>query len=193
MSSDDIDAKNEQNVQKLQLSGNVINISGKADTTRTTSTSSKLPIYVNGKKQDSSFNINSNSINDIEKISIVKSGDNPGTYITLKSDKTVQKLEKMAEFPGGESELTKWIAQNIKYHENVLKENISGNTVIMFQINEDGTIGKTKIIQSIHPDLDKEATRVIESMPRWTPATIDGKPIAIWYTIPITFKAYKGK
>lgn len=193
LSSDDIVAKNEQEVQILQLSGKVINISGKADTTSTTSTSSKLPIYINGKKQDSPFNINSISTNDIEAISIVKSGDNPGTYITLKSDTTVQKQEKMAEFPGGESELLKWIVQNIKYPENVLNENISGNTVIMFQINEDGTIGETKIIKSVHPDLDKEATRVIKSMPRWTPATIDGKPIAIWYTLPIAFNAYKGK
>lgn len=191
--SDDKGTKNEQNAQKLQLSGKVINISSKADTTRTTSTSSKLPIYINGKKQDSSFDINSISTNDIEAISIVKSGDNPGTYITLKSGTTAQKQEKMAEFPGGESELLKWIGQNIKYPENVLKENISGNTVIMFQINENGAIGETKIMQSVHPDIDKEVTRVIKSMPKWTPASIDGNPVAIWYTLPIAFNAYNGK
>lgn len=92
--SADKDTKNEQHSQKLKVNGKVVSISGKKSPVVTsTSSSSDLPIYINGKKQEPSFTMNSIQSSDIESVSIVKNGDNPGIYIVLKGNNATKAHE----------------------------------------------------------------------------------------------------
>ncbi len=81
-----------------------------------------------------------------------------------------------------------WLVQNVNYPENLKNEKVGGIVSVNFQILDDGSIGEAKVVRSVHPDLDAEALRVVKSMPKWTPGTVDGKPVAVWFTIPISFK-----
>lgn len=97
-------------------------------------------------------------------------------------------VEQKPEFPGGDAALMKYISDNIRYPKNAHDNKIEGRVVISFVIRKDGTIGETKILRSVDPELDAEALRVVRSLPAFTPGKMNGKAVAVWYTIPITFK-----
>ncbi len=96
--------------------------------------------------------------------------------------------EQKPEFPGGDAALMKYLSDNIRYPKNAHDNKIEGRVVISFVIQKDGTIGETKILRSVDPELDAEALRVVRSLPAFTPGEMNGKAVAVWYTIPITFK-----
>jgi periplasmic protein TonB len=97
-------------------------------------------------------------------------------------------VEEMPEFPGGETELRKFIASNIRYPE-IAKENGSqGKVYIFFVINAEGGVEQIEIKRSLDPFLDKEAIRVIQSMPKWSPGKQSGVPVKVAFTIPINFQ-----
>lgn len=95
--------------------------------------------------------------------------------------------EVRPEFPGGIRAMMQFLASNIHYPENALKNNVQGRVVLRFTVFADGSIGDVKVIRSISPELDQEAIRVVESMPRWTPGTVDGKPVNCSYALPVSF------
>ncbi|MBD5356232.1 MAG: M56 family metallopeptidase [Bacteroides sp.] len=97
-------------------------------------------------------------------------------------------VEKMAEFPGGQMELMKFLMNNVKYPENAFKNDIQGRVIVKFIIAKNGKIESPTIVKSVDPELDAEAIRVVKEMPDWIPATNDGKPVASWFNVPITFK-----
>ena len=99
-----------------------------------------------------------------------------------------ESVEQMPEFPGGQAEMMKYLAQNIQYPANAAKNNVEGRVVVQFVIEKDGRIGEVKIARSVDPELDAEALRVVKSMPNFIPGRQDGKPVAVWYNIPISFK-----
>ena len=99
-----------------------------------------------------------------------------------------ESVEQMPEFPGGQAEMMKYLAQNIHYPANAAKNNVEGRVAVQFVIEKDGRIGEVKIARSVDPELDAEALRVVKSMPNFIPGRQDGKPVAVWYTIPISFK-----
>ncbi len=99
-----------------------------------------------------------------------------------------ESVEQMPEFPGGQAEMMKYLAQNIQYPAYAAKNNVEGRVVLQFVIEKDGRIGEVKIARSADPELDAEALRVVKSMPNFIPGRQDGKPVAVWYTIPISFK-----
>lgn len=94
----------------------------------------------------------------------------------------------MPMFPGGSSALFQYLSQNINYPENCVKKGIQGRVVIGVIIGTDGYIKDTWVMNSVDPDLDKEALRVVKNMPKWIPANDNGNPIRIKYNIPITFR-----
>ena len=96
-------------------------------------------------------------------------------------------VEKIAEFPGGMSEMMKYLAENIQFP--VGDDDTTGRVVVKFVVEKNGEIGDTKIVKSLTPALDAEAIRVIKSMPRWQPAMSGGQPVASNYTLPVSFKA----
>ncbi|MES2591208.1 MAG: energy transducer TonB [Bacteroidota bacterium] len=94
--------------------------------------------------------------------------------------------ESMPEFPGGQDALRKFIAFHFKYPENSKKEDWIGQTIyVSFIVNGKGKIGTPKILKGINSDLDKEALRVVNSMPNWKPAIRDGEPTSVNYNLPI--------
>ncbi len=97
------------------------------------------------------------------------------------------KVEKKPEFPGGEKAFYKYLSDNIKYPESALKNKIQGTVWVKFIIEKDGSISNIKAIRKVNPDLDKEAVRVIKSMPKWKPGKQNGKPVRVSYQVPIRF------
>ena len=97
-------------------------------------------------------------------------------------------VEQMPEFPGGMAEMMKFLQQNIQYPANAAKNNVEGRVILQFVVEKDGQIGEVKVVRSVDPELDAEALRVVKSMPNFIPGRQDGKPVAVWYTIPISFK-----
>ena len=96
--------------------------------------------------------------------------------------------EQMPQFPGGEAELMKYISNNIKYPTMAMENNIQGRVVVQFVVTKTGKIGEVKVVRSKDPDLDKEAVRVVKSLPNFIPGKMNGQAVNVWYTLPITFK-----
>ena len=94
--------------------------------------------------------------------------------------------ETMPEFPGGNTALMSFIQQNIQYPDPDIC--ITGKVIVQFIISTDGNITNAKIVRGVHPKFDKEALRIVKLMPKWKPGTQKGKPVAMEYTIPVSFR-----
>ncbi|MBN2892304.1 MAG: energy transducer TonB [Bacteroidales bacterium] len=96
--------------------------------------------------------------------------------------------EIMPEFPGGNNALRQYIAENIVYPELARENDIQGTVYVRFVITQTGNIGEVQIVRAVDPLLDNEAVRVVKELPDFKPASSKGKPVAIWYNVPIVFK-----
>jgi protein TonB len=97
-------------------------------------------------------------------------------------------VEKMPEFPGGMQEAIKYISGNLRYPMIAQENGIQGRVSCSFVVNRDGSIVDVEIVRGVDPSLDKEALRVIASMPKWSPGEQRGKPVRVRYTLPVTFR-----
>lgn len=95
-------------------------------------------------------------------------------------------VEDMPMFPGGN--VQKWIAKNVKYPVLAMENGIQGKVYIQFVIEKDGSITDVKVIRGVDASLDKEAVRVVQSMPKWKPGKQRGKAVRVSYTLPINFQ-----
>ncbi len=109
-------------------------------------------------------------------------------YEVSKNETSSSDAETEAEFPGGTEKLMRYLSMNIRYPEAAHLEDRTGKSVVGFSVLADGSISDVTIVESSWPDLDEEAMRVVKAMPKWTPASIDGKPVASQSSIPITFR-----
>ena len=98
------------------------------------------------------------------------------------------RVEKMPEFPGGQDALNRFLVRNIKYPLLAQENGIQGRVVCQFVVNSDGSIVDISVVRGVEESLDKEAIRVIKSMPKWTPGRQGGKSVRVKYTLPIRFK-----
>jgi len=96
--------------------------------------------------------------------------------------------EVMPQFPGGQSELTKYLSSNLRYPTIAVENNVQGRVIVKFVVTKDGTIQNAHIVKTLDPLCDKEAIRVIESMPRWVAGMQNGNKVAVYFTLPIYFK-----
>ncbi len=92
------------------------------------------------------------------------------------------------EYPGGINELLKTLGMNLRYPAEAMATNIQGRVVVRFVVTEKGKIASPEVIKSVSPELDAEAIRVLQTLSDFNPGTIDGKPVSVYYTLPITFK-----
>lgn len=99
-----------------------------------------------------------------------------------------QVVEVMPEFPGGMAECLKFLGKNIKYPTIAQENGVQGRVIVQFVVNRDGSIVDPVVVRSVDPYLDKEALRVIKSMPKWKPGQQRGKAVRVKYTVPVTFK-----
>ena len=110
------------------------------------------------------------------------------TAQTKKNDMVFDVVEVMPQYPGGQIAMMKYIMENIKYPEQAMKEGIQGRVTVRFIVEKDGSISNVKPVLSVHPLLDKEAVRVVESMPKWSPGKQNGKPVRVRFNVPVMFK-----
>ena len=94
----------------------------------------------------------------------------------------------MPVFPGGEEALMKFIINEVKYPDDAKKAGIQGKVFVNFIVNKEGNIVHPKITRGVSPSLDKEALRVINKMPQWTPGKNKGETVSVRFTMPIMFK-----
>jgi TonB family protein len=105
----------------------------------------------------------------------------------VSDDKVYAIPETMPEFPGGTQALLEHIKNNLKW-PNLEDVDVQGRVIVSFVVEKDGSISDAKVIKSIHPAYDAEALRVIKSMPRWNPGTMNGKPVSAKYAVPVIFR-----
>ena len=100
-------------------------------------------------------------------------------------------VSQMPEFPGGEEELLRYLAQNIQYPKRAVDGNTEGRVLLGFVVNKEGEIDDVIVIRSIGDGCDEEAVRVIHKMPKWKPGKNNGRLVNVFYNLPITFQLVK--
>lgn len=103
-------------------------------------------------------------------------------------NKVFESVEQNPQFPGGDAALLKYVSDHIRYPSVAQENNIQGRVVVQFVVTKTGSIGQVKVVRSKDPDLDKEAVRVVKTLPKFVPGKMNGHAVNVWYTLPITFR-----
>ena len=106
----------------------------------------------------------------------------------MDSTKVYDVVEDMPSFPGGPSKMFEFVEKNIRYPKAAEEEEMYGRVIVSFVVERTGELSNIKIVKSVSPSLDKEAIRVVKSMPRWNPGKQSGMKVRVKYTIPVTFR-----
>lgn len=105
-----------------------------------------------------------------------------------KPEEIFTSVEQMPQFPGGESALMKFLSSHINYPPMAAENNVQGKVIVQFVVDKTGKVGEVKIVRSVDKDLDHEAIRVCQALPKFTPGRQNGRPVSVWFTLPIQFK-----
>ena len=97
-------------------------------------------------------------------------------------------VEQMPMFPGGDAALMSYLAKNINYPTVAAENGVQGRVVIGFVVERDGSITDVSVLRGVDPSLDREAMRVVKSMPRWTPGKQNGSAVRVKYQVPVAFR-----
>ena len=97
-------------------------------------------------------------------------------------------VEEMPSFPGGNVALMSYLNGNTKYPVVAQENGVQGKVIISFVVERDGSISDVKVARSVDPSLDREAQRVVKSMPRWTPGKQNGQTVRVKYNVPVVFR-----
>ena len=103
-------------------------------------------------------------------------------------EKVFDVVEQMPSFPGGPQALMQWLSENVKYPVVAQENGVQGRVVVSFVVERDGSITDVKVVRSVDPSLDKEAARVVKSMPRWIPGKQNGQAVRVKYNVPVAFR-----
>jgi len=103
-------------------------------------------------------------------------------------EKVYTVIEQMPQFPGGEGELLNYINKNIKYPVIAQENGVQGKVILRFVVSKSGTVDKVEVIRSLDPACDKEAVRVVKTLPRFIPGKQNGVNVSVWYTLPVTYR-----
>lgn len=112
--------------------------------------------------------------------------------VEVTAEPVVQKpfevAEVMPSYPGGDKELMKFLSDNLKYPVVDMEQGTQGRVVLRFVVGLDGSITDVKVLRSLSPTTDKEAIRVVKAMPKWIPGRQNGKPVPVFFSLPVRFK-----
>ena len=97
-------------------------------------------------------------------------------------------VEQMPMFPGGDAALMQYLSQNIHYPAVAAENGVQGRVVVGFVVERDGSITDVNVLRSVDPSLDKEAVRVVKSMPKWNPGKQNGSAVRVKYQVPVSFR-----
>ena len=103
-------------------------------------------------------------------------------------NKVFDAVEQEPQFPGGQGALLKWIGDHLRYPSVAQENGIQGKVTVQFVVTKNGTVGEVRVVRGKDPDLDKEAVRVVKSLPKFVPGKMNGHAVNVWYTVPITFR-----
>ena len=106
----------------------------------------------------------------------------------VEEEKVFDVVEQMPSFPGGNSALMKFLNENIHYPVVAQENGVQGRVVISFVVERDGHITDVQVARSVDPSLDKEAQRVVKSMPKWIPGKQNGSAVRVKYNVPVSFR-----
>ena len=104
------------------------------------------------------------------------------------STKVFDVVEEMPSFPGGQGALMSYLASKIKYPVVAQENGVQGRVIVSFVVERDGSISDVRVARSVDPSLDREAQRVVKSMPRWKPGKQNGSAVRVKYTVPVVFR-----
>lgn len=107
---------------------------------------------------------------------------------TMKTEEVKLREMELPEFKGGQEALANFIQKEISYPELAFRQGAEGTVLVNFRISKNGKILNPYVAQSVHPELDKEALRLIQEMPQWSPALQNGQPREVAYQLPIRFE-----
>lgn len=99
-----------------------------------------------------------------------------------------QEREQLPQFPGGDTELMSFVAQNLVYPEQAIKDKVQGRVIVEMVIETTGEVVDAKILRSVSPECDAEVLRIVRLMPKWTPGYKDGEPVRTTFVLPVIFK-----
>lgn len=97
-------------------------------------------------------------------------------------------VEQQPMFPGGPSALMKFLSENTKYPVVAQENGVQGRVTVQFVVEKDGSVSDVHVLRGVDPSLDKEAVRVVKSMPRWTPGKQNGTTVRVNYRVPVLFR-----
>ena len=97
-------------------------------------------------------------------------------------------VEQMPMFPGGDGALMGYLRDNIHYPTVAAENGVQGRVVVGFVVERDGSITDVNILRGVDPSLDREAMRVVKSMPKWTPGKQNGSAVRVKYQVPVSFR-----
>ena len=103
-------------------------------------------------------------------------------------EKVWEVIEQMPQFPGGESELLSFIAKSIRYPVIAQENGIQGRVILRFVVSKTGVVSNVEVLRSLDSACDKEAVRVVKTLPNWIPGKQNGVTVPVYYTLPITFR-----
>jgi len=114
-----------------------------------------------------------------------------GEEISEEQPKVLLVVDESAEFPGGTAALLKYITDNIRYSENMKELGIYGKLYLKFVVSGTGDVSNVKVLRGIEDceECTQEAIRLVQGMPKWIPGKVDGKPVSMYYNLPIRFDA----
>lgn len=102
-------------------------------------------------------------------------------------EEILMSVEQDPQFPGGISELMKYLQKNVKYPSAAQRANISGKVILQFVVEKDGSVAQVRVIKSVGFGCDEEAVRVVKSMPKWSPGKQNGRAVRVYFNLPVTY------
>lgn len=128
------------------------------------------------------------AVKDVQENMKIKLSPSKEAREDLSDDQVYTVVENQPSFPGGINALMKYIADNIQYPVEAQEKGIQGRVVTAFIVRRDGSIEDAKVMRGVDPLLDKEALRIVQSMPKWNPGKQQGKAVSVRYILPVQFK-----
>lgn len=117
--------------------------------------------------------------------------DNAAAQTQFKGEEVFVVADEMPSLPGGEAAIRESISRNLRYPESALERNIDGKVFVKFIVTKDGSVANVTISRPVDSSIDEEAIRVVKMLPKFTPGKKDGKPVNVWYSLPISFQINK--
>lgn len=108
--------------------------------------------------------------------------------ITQEEEKIFEVIEQMPTFPGGEESLLKYLSDNVRYPVIAQENGIQGRVIVRFVVTKNGDVERVEVVRSVDSSLDKEAIRVVKTMPKWIAGKQNGENVSVWFTLPVNFK-----